>query len=265
MHKNNGRYNRLGLEKVNNQNSVMKIIEYNNAHDITVEFKDEYKSKVHAQWNNFVKGNIKNPYAPSVLGVGALGLKYPTTKDGKNIKEYELWYGMLERCFSEDFKNRYSTYTNVTCCEEWLLFENFYEWIHEQPNYCKCINENGWNVDKDILLKGNKIYSPETCCLVPWRINILFTKSDVARGKYPIGVTYYKPTNKYQARLSKVGIKGKYRKTLGYADTPEEAFQTYKKAKELYIKQVAQEEYNKGNITKQCYDAMMNYEVEITD
>lgn len=265
MRKDNKAEERVGLEKLNNQNSLMKILIYNAAHDIVVEFQDEYKTRVHTQWSNFVRGNVKNPYAPSVLGVGIIGTKYDTVSENKNIKEYNIWYGMLQRCYDKKLKEKHPTYKNATCCEEWLNFENFYEWLHNQENFDKWLNGSKWDLDKDILVKGNKVYSPDTCCLVSNRVNCLFTKNDSKRGSYPIGVTYNKKEKKYVARISKLGNDSKYRESLGYYDTLEEAFFAYKKIKELYIKQVAQEEYDKGNITKKCYEAMMKYEVEITD
>ena len=93
----------------------------------------------------------------------------------------------------------------------------------------------GWCLDKDILVKGNKIYSPETCCFVPKGINLLFGKNNAKRGNYPIGVCKFK--NKFQATIN---IKGKTI-SLGHFDTPEEAFEAYKTAKEAYIKEVADE------------------------
>ena len=118
-------------------------------------------------------------------------------------------------------------------------------------------------VDKDIIKKNNKVYSPETCCLVPQNVNSLFIRGNAIRGNLPIGVIKHR--SKYQAHSSvKVGKKTKH-VCLGTYNTPEEAFYTYKKVKEKYIKQVAKEEFSQRNITKECYNAMMNYEVEITD
>jgi hypothetical protein len=248
--------NRLGEEKLNNQNCLMKIIEYNNTDDIIVEFQDEYKAKVHTNYRNYKKGKVENPYCKSVCGIGITGDKYQN-----QIKEYIIWQSMLYRCYSKKEKFKHPTYQDVTCCKEWLLYENFYEWLHSQENFDKWLNGDHWNIDKDILRKGNKVYSPETCCLVPHNINTLFIKCNKSRGKYPIGVHIHKEkfvAQYYDPTLKKI-------KYLGIYNTPEEAFFAYKKAKESYIKQVAQDERNKGNITERCYQAMMNYEVEIND
>ena len=134
--------------------------------------------------------------------------------------------------------------------------------MHNQDNFDKWLNGNRWTIDKDILIKGNKIYSPNTCCLVPENVNTLFTKCNAIRGNLPIGVR--KCGNKFQAIcMNHFTNKQRY---IGSYSTPTEAFYSgYKPYKENLIKQVAKEEYSKGNITKMCYDAMMNYEVEITD
>lgn len=257
-----GRANKTGEEYYNNKGCLMRIVEDNGYFDITVEFQDEYKAKVHTSYNHILSGEVKNPYYHSVYGVGITGNKYPTKIDGKRTKECVAWYAMIRRCFDEKIKDKNPTYKDVTCCDEWLLYDNFYEWLHSQENFNKWYDNDGWNVDKDILVKGNKIYSPETCCLVPHNVNTLFVKNNKDRGGCPIRVYFYKKSNKFRAQISnKNQLNG-----LGYYLTLEDAFYLgYKPYKENLIKQVAQEEYAKGNITKHCYDAMMNYEVEITD
>ena len=154
----------------------------------------------------------------------------------------------------------------MTCCEEWLLYENFYEWLHNQENFNKWYSEDKWDLDKDILKKGNKIYSPETCCLVPHNVNSLFSKGDISLQNLPIGVFKRNDRYGYQAQIIYGKNKNRAKSTYYNYPTPEDAFYLgYKPTKEEYIKRIAQEEYEKGNRTKRCYDAMMNYQVEITD
>lgn len=239
----------------------MKIVEYNNSLDIVIEFQDKYKTKIHSCYHHFLSGNIKNPYYPSVCGIGMIGVKYPSRENGKHTKEYQTWIHMLKRCFNENVKKKQPTYKDIICCEEWLLYENFYEWLHSQENFNKWLNGDGWCIDKDIIVKGNKIYSKETCCLVPNYVNVLFTKRESCRGRLPIGVA--EQNGKYRVECNNPFEP--YIKYLGMYPTPEKAFQVYKKYKEKIIKQVAQLEFNKNNITQKCYEAMINYIVEITD
>ena len=261
MIKSNKANERLGEERYNNQGCLAKIIEYIDNKNIIVEFQDKYKAKIHTEYDNFKKGVAKNPYHPTVCGVGMLGVKYPSKVNGENTKEYKTWMNMLKRCYSKNLKSRNRTYEGVTCCEEWLLYENFYEWLHNQPNFDKWYNGYRWDLDKDILVKGNKIYSPEMCCLVPNNVNKLFVKRDNDRGSLPIGVT--KNKKGFRAEWNNQ-LKKCYEYSITYA-TIDEAFQSYKFHKENLIKQVAQAEFSNGNITEKCYNAMMNYEVEITD
>lgn len=253
--------NRLGEEKLNNQGCLMKIIEYRQYKDIVVEFQDKYKGKVHTTYNNFEKGGVRNPYYPSVYDVGITGNKYPIKVNGKDIKEYKTWQDMLKRCFDSKYKEKHRTYHTAICCDEWLLFENFYEWLHKQENFNKWLNGTNWAIDKDISIKWNKVYSPEFCYLVPHNVNKLFTKRDSLRGNFPIGVT--KNTKGFRAECNNQLINK--RESLGTYSTTEQAFQAYKFYKENLIKQVAQTEFLNGNITKECYNAMLNYIVEITD
>lgn len=142
------------------------------------------------------------------------------------------------------------------------MFENFCDWLRSQSNFDKWLNGSRWALDKDILVKRNKVYSPDTCCLVPQNVNCLFLKREAQRGKYPIGVRCREDgfmavcRNPFLDKAEEIGL----------YSTPENAFyQGYKPYKEDIIKRVAQIEFGKGNITKECCEAMMNYEVEIDD
>lgn len=166
-----------------------------------------------------MKGNVRNVYDKTVFGVGYLGEgKYKTMINKQSTPQYIAWRDMLGRCYDLKLHEKNSTYIGYTVSEEWHNFQNFAKWYDE--NY---YNVEGFiiNLDKDILIKGNKIYSPDTCIFVPEKINILFTKRNKCRGKYPIGVDFRKSHNKYRSRYSD-GIGKEVH--IGYFNTPEESF-----------------------------------------
>lgn len=253
---------RIGEEKLNNKGFLMRIINYNNANDIIVEFQDKYKGKVHTNYTNFLKGLVKNPYSPSICNVGINGTKYPMCINGTPIKEYRVWIHMIERCFDKKRKENNHTYKDVTCCDDWLLYENFYEWLHNQENFIKWLNNDQWDIDKDILVKGNKIYSSDTCVLVPHNVNCLFLRCNTSRTDLPIGVE--KINGKFYSYCNNP-FDNNIKKHLGVFENEIDAFLAYKQYKENLIKQIANDEYQKCNITQRCYQAMMIYKVEITD
>lgn len=247
---------RMGSISKNRYGSKMKIVEYNNANYILVKF--EQGEPIKTRWKEFVIGEVKNPYDRTIYEIGFIGEgKYKPNIEGKKTNQYKIWVSMFQRCYDEKFSEIHPTYKESIVCEDWHNFQNFAKWYDE--NYYGVDSER-MNLDKDILLKGNKIYSPETCVIVPQKINILFVKSDSIRGKFPIGIHYEKQTNKYKAQC-KIG-KGKV-KNLGRYDTPEAAFDVYKTFKEKYIKEIANR--YRENIPKKLYDAMYSYRVEITD
>ena len=252
---------RTGEENYNKWGSLMRIIEYKNANDILIEFQDEYKIRKSALYKEFKKGNVKNPYDKSVFGVGYIGDgKYKSTENGRVTKAYNIWHNMLMRCYEPYCINKHISYKDCTVCEDWLCFQNFCKWYEE--NYYEIPNEK-MHLDKDILVKGNKTYSPETCIFLPQKINNLFIKSDTKRGKYPIGIYWHKANNKFEAKCSTINKEDNKIIYLGLYDTSEEAFLAYKTFKENYIKQVA-DEY-KDIIPQKLYDALYKYEVEIND
>ena len=121
---------RVGEKRISNQGCLMEIVEYNNCDNIIIEFKDEFKVRIHTNYQAFIRGSVKNPYYNCIYDVAAIGIKYPSRIDGVQTKEYCAWYRMLHRCFDKKYKNKYETYKDVSCCDEWLLYENFYEWLH---------------------------------------------------------------------------------------------------------------------------------------
>ena len=245
----------VGLKSVNNFGSKIEIIAYRNAKDVDIYF-EEYNYIVKSRYSHFKNGDIKCPYERRFYNVGFMG-KGIYKDDNNNKKCFHVWTDMLRRCYDVNGKY-YDRYGAIGCrvCEEWLCFQNFAEWYYN--NYYE-IDNKVMNLDKDILIKGNKIYLPKTCIFVPHDINKLFTKSNKTRGEYPIGVSKSKTYGKVRARCS---VNGKT-KELGEYYSIEEAFQVYKKFKESYIKQIA-DEYE-PYIPKELYDAMYRYEVEITD
>lgn len=253
--------NHINETNLNKQGCLMKIVEDNGSSDVVVEFQDEYRFKKHTQYCNFKSGSIRNPYAPSIHNIGIIGNKYSVWENGKPTKEYSIWATMLKRCFYKKLKDKQPTYKDVTCCNEWLLFDNFYDWLHNQENFWQWKSNKRYALDKDIIVKNNKVYSPETCCLVPQNVNCLFLKREKNRGDLPIGV---RKNGKSFSASCHNPFTNKTEK-LGTYQTIDDAFQAYKRYKEYLIKQVAQIEFSKGNITKECYESMMNYEVEITD
>lgn len=169
---------RIGEIEVNTFGSKMKIIKYNNAKDMVVEFENGYKTN--AQYSDFKKGNVRNVYDRNLFNVGYLGEGiYKSKVNRKNTPQYNAWQNMLRRCYDESYQEKHPTYIGCEVVEEWHNFQNFAKWYDE--NYYE-IEGQIMDLDKDILVIGNKIYSPETCLFVPQSINKLFTTR--GKGKY---------------------------------------------------------------------------------
>lgn len=251
------RDDRLGKESYNNFGSKIIITKYNNKRDIDIYFPQYNWTAKNRQYCNFKTGAIKCPYEPRAWGYGYLGEgKYTFFKDKKPTKCYQAWNNMLSRCFNDKRKETFPTYKYCTVSDEWLNYQNFAKWFEE--NYYE-IDGDYMCLDKDILVKNNKIYSKDTCLIVPNFINTIFTNHKLARGDYPVGVTYHKRDEIYEAKMQKFG-KCIY---LGRFDNEIDAFYSYKKEREKYIKEVA--ELYKDRIPLKLYNAMCDYKVEITD
>ena len=237
-----------------NSSGYFKVLKYNDSKDVEIRFVNTgYETSV--TLGNVRKGEVKDPYSTSVYGVGILGTKYPSAIVGRNTKEYELWNNMLRRCYSDNSKKNHPTYEGCKVSENFKSYEYFYEWCHKQVGFNK-----EWHLDKDLLIKGNKVYSEYTCVFIPQEINSLLVKSTALRGKHLIGVSWCKKANAFKASVNK--NKGK-QEHLGYFKTELEAYNAYKQAKESFVKEQA--EKWKSQIDTRAYNALMNYEVNVDD
>ena len=232
-----------------------KILKYNGAKNVEIQFlKTGYETSV--TLGNIRNGNVKDLYSPSVFGVGILGIKYPSKINSVITKEYTLWKRMLERCYSYNFKKKNPTYKDCEVSENFKSYEYFYEWCHKQIGF----GNEDWQLDKDLLIRDNKLYSEYTCIFIPKDINLLLTKRTASRGEHLIGVCWSKKDEAFVAQVGK--SKGK-QEWLGSFKTEIESFNAYKKAKEAFVKEQA--EKWKDKIDDRAYEALMNYTVEITD
>lgn len=247
---------RIGKINKNKFGSIMTVIEYYHSQDMWIKF--EQGKPIHTNWHDFSKGTIKNPYDRTVCGVGYLGEgSHVASDNGKQSRCYITWNDIFKRCYDAKFHEKSPTYKECLVCSEWHNFQNFADWYDE--NYYQVDGER-MEIDKDILVKGNKVYSPETCIFVPRKINALFVKSNAKRGKLPIGVRSSQTNGKYTVRCLDGSKNEIY---IGTFNSLSEAFQEYKLHKEYVIRKIA-DEY-KSKIPNELYDAMVNYEISITD
>lgn len=237
-----------------NTSGDIVIDKYINANHVMIHFVNTGNSKC-VKMDRIIRGEVKDRgrkififHGERLYGCGG-NLSY---RD--NREPYKIWLAMFRRCYAEHIKkNGNASYNNCSVSKEWHDFENFLHWYNcnkKSDNLC---------LDKDILFKWNKIYSSKTCCLVPREINNCFIRQKSRRGNNVIGVHYFKDKCKYSAHVAENG----HIKSLGYFSTELEAFIAYKKEKERYIKILANR--FKDIISNKVYNALMNYQVEITD
>lgn len=245
-------FHQVGESYIHPKYGEYHIVELIKGKKAIIEFSDT-GFRCEQSINNIIYKRVKDAFAPIVCGVGYLGTKKDMILAPSKTVEYFAWHNMISRCYSEDIHSKRPTYQDCSVCDEWKCFATFKEWFDNQVYF------NGWKLDKDILVKGNKVYSPDTCCFVPNEVNVLFTKRQNCRGELPIGVKYSESRRRYKSSVSRDN-NGVF---LGYYSTSEEAFQAYKVAKEAWIKEVA--DNWKDKLDPKVYNALYKYEVEITD
>lgn len=235
-----------------------EVVNVADAQNIVVRFVGDDKSvipKKPTKKNHRIKGFS----TPTVCGFGIKNEKYPCTyidEKGvkKNRREYQIWQGMIARCYNKNSFAKHPTYEGCTIDESFRHYADFYEWCNSQIGF-----KEKFELDKDLLMKGNRLYSKDLCLFLPKEINVALTRRQKHRGICVIGVTFEKASDRFVARM---GLRGKV-KTLGHFKTEIEAFNAYKSAKEQYLRDLA--EKWKSQIDPRAYQALLNYQVEITD
>lgn len=167
--------------------------------------------------------------------------------DGIKLKScpyYVVWSSMKFRCDGRRKGRR--TYEDVTACEDWHSFINFKSWMELQ-------DWEGKQLDKDILIKGNKIYSPESSRFIPARINSLFLDSGAIRGDLPLGVTKTS-SGKYASQI-RIGERNRLRSLF---DDPLAAHLFWVEHKALLIETIIQEWEESERKLPEIYSALQD-------
>jgi len=189
--------------------------------------------------------DYKNEYGEWMGSGTVAGKKYPTVGG-------RYWNNMTQRCkVGGSLQRNKPTY--VGCSYTWNSCHEFIEWARQQVGY------GTGALDKDILLKGNKVYCPELCVFVHSAVNNLLVKRNADRGEWPIGVCQDKENGRFKAYL-RINGKTNY---LGLFNTSEAAFTAYKQAKEAEASRVAA--LYRHVLDPRVVDALMSYTVEIDD
>lgn len=216
----------------------VEILEYVDAFNVKVRFLNTGFEGWYPA-GNIKKGKIMDYMAPSFSGVGYMGVG--PHNSGNQPKAYKHWTHMIQRCYieAEEFKN----YADVWVKTEWHNFQNFTNWALLQTGFDK-----NWQIDKDILVQGNKEYGPDTCCFVPARVNSLVIKSN-PEGKATdrFGTTYFSIRGSDGIRINK-GFKNRLEGKLWY-----------KTERERIIKEVA-DQY-KNVLDSRVYEALYLWQV----
>lgn len=234
---------RLGEIRKNKCGTNMKIVKYYGHSDITVKFMDQYEAEVDTIYSNFIRGQVKNPYDKTVYDIGYIGEgKYKAAIEKQLLEpRYSVWRNLLGRCYSPKVKN-YKAYSDCIVCDEWHNYQNFAEWYDSNIYQ---VGTERMHLDKDILVKNNRLYSPDTCLIVPQRINMLFLHKPNKYG-LPNGI-HPKSGGKYYATYK--------HKNLGTFNTLDEAVYAHERAKKNAIIDVANE--YKEMIPTKVYDALL--------
>ena len=221
------------------------VIDYIDKNNVKVRFENGYVTFCAA--GNLRKGNVRNPFIPVLFNVGFSGEGSFSYTSHKKI--FRAWGDMLTRCYSETFHSKQPTYLGCTVDERWHNFQNF------AADYLQMTGSDlDWQLDKDLLVRKNKIYSNETCCLLPHALNMAIQYE--SRNEFEPGV--YTVRDKFTANIQ---INGK-NKNLGTFLLEHEAGLKYKSVKEDYVKELSNK--FKDLLDPKVYNALINWEVVLT-
>jgi hypothetical protein len=241
----------------NNLGQKFVITDYHNADDVGIKFLDEYGYENRVYMSTIPRGAVKNPYTPGKFGCYVGDGPYGRVNDKK---AYFVWTDMHQRIYSGKTEGEYrhdiyASYGVCTICDEWHNFQNFAHWYY---SYLEKLNpEYEYFIDKDIFQFNilHKVYSPNTCCLVPSDINECISGLYTFAGDLPLGVKlkddgYYA----YSRCIHNVEELGPYLDI-------DRASKIAIDLKCKMIKELAYSYYINNAITKKVYDALCNLDI----
>lgn len=238
--------------------TILEVVQYEGRSKVTVLSLDSgYRAVVES--GNLRKGTVRDRLFPTIYGVGYIG-NANTRAQGKMRREYILWRGLLTRCYDDVFIKTDKSYIGCTVSENFKSYEYFCKWCSEQIGF-NAVDDKGqyFHLDKDILVKGNKMYSEDTCCFVPQQINTAVPRTYSLKRPYVTGVHYCldNSSNPFHVHISQYGKDS----VIGRYKTEEIAYNVYKASKEAYIKEISHKW--KDKIDKRVYDNLSMYELPI--
>lgn len=173
-----------------------------------------------------------------MFGRGIIDVDYVThTKQG-TCPYFIRWRNMFDRCYNENRSDRNLSYSSCEVCEDWYSFKSFRDWMTGQ-------NWQDKHLDKDLIVKGNKIYHPSRCLLIDRELNMFLSNISNYKG-------YTKAKNRKKKYRVQISVNGKN----NYVDsfyTKEEAIECYKDAKRKLIQEWA----NKYKLDNIIYNALI--------
>lgn len=182
------------------------------------------------------------------VGYNSKSKGYTVSGEGRtNSPAWTVWRAMLDRCYNPNRSRHSPAYDGCMMCEDWHDFQNFAEWFYANV-------KEGFQIDKDIKVKGNKLYCPEMCVVVPPHVNTLLLDQHKYTGALKQGVTFNKKSGKFYASISRFGRKCH----LGSFDSEDDAHAFYCVEKTKYVAEVVSMYLTSGDITSGIATALIN-------
>jgi hypothetical protein len=170
---------------------------------------------------------------------------------------YRRWSGMINRCYDTRYveRNGSSYFNECSVHEDWHNYQNFAKWFFSYENMPENFKYEH-RLDKDLRVKDNRVYSADTCCLIPNKLNTVLAYNK-SRDGLPAGVTRTSKRNSiYRVRCSDVNGNTK---DLGRFRDVDVAFAAYSEFKKTTINLLADKYLKEKMITQLTYQAVLDY------
>lgn len=229
-----------------------KVVSYESWRNVVVQFEDQ--TKVHCTTSALKLGRVRNPNLAVIANRGVVGVgKWSSVR---HPRLYSLWKNIVARCQNPVYKSDKGS----TMEQRWCNFQDFCADLETMKGF-EFFENHGWHFSNHVLTQDNR-WDRQSCCFIPPELKGVLRKSEAIRGDLPIGVTSRKLKNGTHRYMAYCQVLGGIN-YMGTYDTPEEAFQVYKEAKERDIKRRA--EPHRDRLDPKVYMVFINHVVQITD
>ena len=243
---------KVGDLRRNNYGCLYTVIRIRDSYNATIRYLDKFSHEQTLALRSARLGITRNPYAPTLAGVGYIGSgKYMSSVSrGTYTREYMLWAGLIRKYYDRKKVDITQSKYNKNVCPEWHNFQTFADWVVSLGYY----DDQLFSLNTTLLADESNVIGPDTTCFIPDVLVGHLVRTKPRRvSTLPMGIILPTRCARYLVQIKCYGKSQPIAKCVDIF----EAISIHKHAKEEHVKEVAN--LYRHELEPRVYDALMSW------